>query len=320
VLHPWAARLTSAAAIGLAAAANVRGVRLGAAIVTASTAAKFGALLMLVAAAAVLGGTHGGSIQHLTAAPAATIAAGGIGAALVSIFWTYDGWGDVSFAAGEVDDPGRTLPRAIIAGTLGIIVIYLAANSAYLYVNSIDGIARSPLIAAETMQILFGSIGAAVVSVFVTISSFSSLNGSMLAAPRVFYAMAADGLFFPVMAREHATYRTPYVAIIFSAVLGTALVASQTFERLTSTFVLAIWPFYALSVAAIYRLRARRPDLARPYLARGYPWIPAVFIASVIWFVADAIATDPAPTLTTFALILAGVPVYIAAFGARRSS
>ena len=132
----------------------------------------------------------------------------------------------------------------------------------------------------------------------------------MLASPRVFFAMAADGLFFEGIGRVHSRFRTPYAAILLSATLGIALVLSQSFERLASTFVLAIWPFYALSVAAIYRLRRSRPAMSRPYRVIGYPVVPAIFIAAVVWFVVNALVNDPWPTLITFALILAGLPVY----------
>ena len=164
---------------------------------------------------------------------------------------------------------------------------------------------------------LFGRAGVVLVSMFVMISSFSSLNGSMLASPRIFFAMADDGLFFETIARVHPRYRTPYVAILLAAVLGIALVLSRSFEALTDTFVLAIWPFYALGVAAIYRLRRLRPDLARPYRAIGYPVVPAIFVIAVAGFVLNSLVHDPVPTGITFALILAGVPVYYLAFGAR---
>ena len=124
------------------------------------------------------------------------------------------------------------------------------------------------------MMALFGRTGVVLVSVFVMISSFSSLNGSMLASPRVFFAMADDGLFFESIAKVHPRFKTPYVAILLAAVLGMALVMSRSFEALTETFVLAIWPFYALGIAAIYRLRRLRPDMPRPYKAIGYPVVP----------------------------------------------
>jgi amino acid transporter len=242
-----------------------------------------------------------------------------MGLALVSVLWAYDGWGDLSFAAGEVKNPERTLPRAIVLGTLALIAIYVLTNVAYLYVIPITQIAdpRTPLVAADTMMALFGQTGVVLVSVFVMISSFSSLNGSMLASPRVFFALADDGLFFDVIARVHPRYKTPYVAIVIAALLGMALVMSRSFEALTDTFVLAIWPFYALGVAALYRLRRLRPDLHRPVRVIGYPVVPAIFIGSVIAFVVNSLINDPIPTAITFALILAGIPVYYAAFGSR---
>src|SRR5205823_4441788 len=217
-----------------------------------------------------LGGSHGGAAAHFTAPSTGPLSIGAMGLALVSVLWAYDGWADLSFASGEVKDPARNLPRAIILGTLALIALYVLTNLAYLYVLPIEAIGRSPLVAADTMLALFGRAGVVLVSMFVMISSFSSLNGSMLASPRVFFAMADDGLLFPAIAKVHQKYRTPYVAILVAALLGMALVMSRSFERLTNTFVLAIWPFYALGVAAIYPLRRRLPDLPRPYRAVGY--------------------------------------------------
>jgi amino acid transporter len=311
--HPLAARALAAAVIAGAAVANIRGARLGAAIVGWSTAAKFIALALLVGCSLALGGGHGASVAHFQASAsppaAASLGAGSLGLALVSILWAYDGFADVSFAGGEVENPRRNLPRAIILGTLAIIGLYVLTNVAYLYVLPIDAIGRSPLVAADVMQTLFGQVGVVLVSLFVMMSSFSSVNGSMLAAPRVFYAMAADGLFFKALARVHPRFETPYVAIILSAMLGMALVMSRSFEALTNTFVLALWPFYALSVAAIFRLRRLRPDLG-PHGVAGYPIVPAVFIAAVVCFLLNALVTDPIPTAATFALILAGLPVF----------
>jgi amino acid transporter len=317
VEHFVAARAFSAAAIAFAAMANIRGANVGAFIVGIATWAKFAALATLAGAAFLLGGSHGAAVSHLTTGTGAPLAVGSMGLALVSILWAYDGWADLSFASGEVKNPGWTLPRAILLGTGAILTVYLLANLAYLYVSPIDAVARSPLVAADTMLALFGRAGMVLVSVFVMISSFSSLNGSMLASPRVFFAMADDGLFFPAIAKIHPRYRTPYVAIVLAAVLGVALVMSRSFERLTDTFVLAIWPFYALGVGAIYRLRRNRPELPRPYRAMGYPIVPALFIGSVAAFVINSLVNDTTNSVITFALIFTGVPIYYFAFGRR---
>jgi amino acid transporter len=317
VEHYIAARSLSAAAIAFAAAVNIRGARLGAFIVGIATWAKFLALAVLAVSAFLLGSRHGASVTNLTTATGTPLALGSMGLALVSILWAYDGWADLSFASGEVKDPQRNLPRAIILGTIAIIVIYVTTNLAYLYVNPIEKVAQSQLVAADTMLAIFGRTGVVLVSMFVMISSFSSLNGSMLASPRVFFAMADDGMFFETIARVHPRYQTPYVAILLAGLLGMALVLSRGFEALTNTFVLAIWPFYALGVAAIYRLRRRRPELPRPYRAIGYPIVPAIFVTAVVAFVINAFVQEPLPTGITFALILAGVPVYVFVFATR---
>jgi basic amino acid/polyamine antiporter, APA family len=319
VEHVMGARTLSAIAILFAAAANIRGVKLGAAIVGLSTIAKFSALSLIAVAAFALRSRHGATISNLTAAATGPVTVGSLGLGLVSVLWAYDGFGDVSFAGGEVKDPERNLPRAILAGTTAIVVIYLLVNVAYLYVIPIEVAGRSPLVAADTMRALLGPIGAVLVSVFIAISTFGALNGSTLASPRVFFAMASDGLFFSRIAAVHPRYKTPHVSILLTALLGMALVLSRSFEDLTNTFVIAIWPFYALGVAAIFPLRARLAGSAARSQLAGSSLAPIVFIVAVIGFVGNALATDTIPTVATFAIILAGVPVYYFAFRTRRS-
>jgi amino acid transporter len=307
----------AAAAIIGAALINIRGVQLGAMFAAISTVAKFGALALLVVASFVLGGGAGATTANFTATGGA-VAPGLFGLALISVLWAYDGFADVAFAAGEVQDPQRTLPRAIIGGTVAIITIYLAANAAYLYVTPVEGIGQSRLIAADTMQAIFGRIGASAVSVVVMISTLGALIAIILTSPRVFFAMAEDRLFFKTLARVHPRYQTPHIAIALAAGLGVVFVLTRTFEQLADTFVLSIWPFYGLAVAGLYRLRRRRPDLPRPYRVPGYPFVPAVFVAAVIYLVANALISDPIWTGLTFGIVLAGIPVYYVAF-ARRS-
>lgn len=296
-----------------AAVVNIRGVQLGAAIAGVSTLAKFSALALLVLVSAALGGGAGASTAHFTAA-AGPVDAGLFGLALISVLWAYDGFADLSFAAGEVANPGRNLPRAIVAGTVAIVAIYLAANTAYLYVSPIEQVATSPLVAADTMQAIFGPIGVALVSVVVTISTFGALMSVMLTAPRVFFAMADDRLFFRRVAAVHPRYGTPHVAIALAAALGVAFVLTRTFEQLADTFVLSIWPFYGLAIAGLYRLRRTRPELPRPYTVPGYPVLPGVFVAAVVYLVGNALVSDPLWTGVTLLIILAGVPVYYVAF------
>ncbi len=310
---PAATDYIAAAAIVFAAAVNIRGVQLGATLAGISTVAKFGALAFLVATSFLFGASGGATVANFTA-DAPPVAPGLFGLALVSVLWAYDGFADLSFAAGEVKDPQRTLPRAIVGGTIAIITIYLLANAAYLYVSPVSRVAESPLIAADTMQAIFGRAGVALVSVVVTVSTFGALIAIMLSAPRIFFAMADDRLFFAAVASVHPKYKTPWVAISLAAVLGVAFVLTRTFEQLADTFVLSIWPFYGVAIAGLYRLRRTRPDLPRPYKVPGYPLLPAVFIAGVVYLVGNALIADPLWTTVTFGIVLAGVPVYYALF------
>ena len=316
--HPLLAELVSASAIVIAASANIVGARIGAAIVNASSSAKFVALVGLAGVALFLGGAHGASTANF--ASTAPVTASGFGLALVSVLWAYDGFGDVSFAGGEVIRPDRTLPRAIIGGTMAVVVAYVLVNVGYVYVLSTPSVAKSPLVAADTMTAIVGPAGAALVSLLVAVSTFGALNADFLGSPRVFFAMADDGLFFRAVARVHPRFRTPHVAIMLTAAMSVILVFSRSFEALTETFVIAIWPFYGLCVAGIFRLRRLRPDLKRPYRVAGYPIVPAVFLIAVVGFLLNALMSEPVATGITFAIILAGLPVYWVAFGRRASN
>jgi amino acid transporter len=319
VANPRMADYLAAGAIIFAGATNIVGVQLGALFAGLSTIAKFGALALLVLASFLMGGGVGASATNL-ASNSAAIDAGVFGLALISVMWAYDGFADLTFASGEVKDPQRNLPRAIIIGTVMIIAIYLLANAAYLYVNPIGVMATSPLIAADTMGALFGQAGVSFVAVVVMISTFGSLMGSMLASPRIFFAMADDRLLFEPIARVHPKWKTPHVAIGLACVLGVAMVMTQTFEQLTDTFVLAMWPFYALSVAAIYTLRKSQPQLDRPYQVIGYPFVPAVFVAAAIYLVVNALMTEPVWTSITFGVVLLGLPVYYFSFAKKNQT
>ena len=316
IANPRMADYLAAGAILFAGATNIVGVQLGALFAGLSTITKFGALALMVLASFLMGGSVGASFTNLAGNNAA-VDAGVFGLALISVMWAYDGFADLTFASGEVKDPQRNLPRAIIIGTVLIIAIYLLANAAYLYVNPIGVMAKSRLIAADTMGALFGQIGVSFVAVVVMISTFGSLMGSMLASPRIFFAMADDNLLFEPIARVHPRWKTPHVAIGLASLLGVAMVMTQTFEQLTDTFVLAMWPFYAMSVAAIYTLRKSQPQLNRPYKVVGYPFVPAVFVAAAVYLVINALMTQPLWTTVTFGVVLLGLPVYWIFFARR---
>lgn len=311
--HEILARAIAAGAIIFAAAVNIRGASLGALVAGLSTMTKFGALAILVIASLVLGASHGATLDNLSST-AGPVQSGQFGLALILVLFAYDGFADLSFASGEVKDPKRNLPRALVLGTIAITAIYVLTNVAYLYVSPIGKVASSRLIAADTMAAIVGSAGVAFISFVVMVSTFGSLNGSMLASPRIFFAMAEDGLFFKTLAKVHPKYHTPHIAIALAAVLGILLVLARTYEQLADMFVTAIWPFYAFSVAAIYRLRRTRPDLERPYRVAGYPVVPAIFIGGVVYLIANALVNNTRDTTILLAVILTGVPVYYALF------
>ena len=325
--NPMAVHLIAAAAILLVAVFNLIGVRLGALVQNLTTGTKYIALLLLVLVAFIIGG------QHDWTPPAAPVAVGSttsvtmFGLALVSILWVYDGWADLTYVSGEVKRPERNLPLALIIGTLAVILIYVLANLAYLHLLDVGQIANSKLVAADTAKRSIGGIGETLVSIAVMISAFGTLNGSILTGPRIFFAMADDGLFFKKIASVHPRFQTPHVAILLTAIPAMGLVMLQQFEQLADTFVLGIWPFYAIGVGAVYALRRKRKDLQRPYKTLGYPITPALFILVVMFLLGNALADDlryylalwsgvtspPAGSgaLMVFGIILLVIPVYL---------
>jgi amino acid transporter len=235
--------------------------------------------------------------------------------ALVSVLWAYDGWADLAFISGEVENPGRNLPRALIWGTVAVIVIYLLANIAYLGVMSVEEVRHSKLVAADVAMRLVGPAGVTFVAITVMLSTLGTLNGSILTNPRVFFAMAADGMLFRKVADVHPRFQTPYVAITLTAVLGIVFVMLRTFEQLADTFVTAILPFYALGVASIFVFRKRSSADYRPtFRTPLYPLTPILFVLAAMYLLVNALI-DPVsrwPTLSIFVVILLGVPVYYA--------
>ncbi len=297
---------------------NYRGVRTGALVQNVTTVAKYGGLLFIVMLALALGLPRTGGANFTPATPPGSFAVGAFGLALVSALWAFDGWADLSFVGGEVENPRRNLPRALIIGTIAVIAIYLLANVAYLSVMSVSEIRASKLVAADVAQRLIGAPGVVFVAVTVMLSTFGTLNGTLMTAPRIFFAMADDGLFFRPVAKVHPKYDSPYVAIVLTALLGVAFVMLRTFEQLADQFVTAIVPFYALAVASVFTLR-RRADWAPPFRTPGYPVVPILFVLATLYLLGNAII-DPSSrgaTLATLGIVAAGVPVYYLTVGRR---
>jgi amino acid transporter len=308
-LSPAQVRYVAAGAIVLIGVINYIGVQRAAAVMTFATVAKYTAVMAL----GVLAFTaNSGSASHFTPAWGSGVHPSLLATALISVMWTYDGWADLSFMGGEVKNPQRTLPLALVLGTLCVMLVYLVVNIGFMYVLPLPEMAHSKLIAATAAERipLFGGFGAAIIAAVVIVSTFSGLNGSMMTGPRIFFAMADRGLFFRGVARVSPRFKSPSVAIWLATVLGVIYVLQNDFAQLADKFILGIWPFYAMAVAGVYVLRRKRPDLERPYRAVGYPVIPALFLLASLGMVANALITDPVNTGVTLGIIIAGAPIY----------
>jgi amino acid transporter len=235
-----------------------------------------------------------------------------IATALIPVMWTYDGWADLAFIGGEISNPQRTLPRALIAGCLSVALVYLLINLAFIYVLPLPQMAGSKLIATTvaTRIPLLAGVGTGLIAGLVMLATFSGLNGSMMVGARVFFAMGDRGLFFRAVARISPRFDSPSVAIAICTALGVVYVLPNDFAQLADKFILGLWPFYALTVAAVFVLRRRRPDLPRPYRVWGYPFVPAVFLFASAGMVVNALVTDPVNTGVTLLIIAVGFPVY----------
>ncbi|MGQ0561480.1 MAG: APC family permease [Gemmatimonadota bacterium] len=302
-------RWLAIAAIVLLALANVRSVVFASAIVNVTTAAKIVALAGVALIAFAFGNpAQGALVEPFAFAPNSW---GGFGVALIAVLWAYDGWADLTFVAGEVKDPERTMPRALLLGTGLVVLLYLLVNLAYLYVLPTADMAGSEIVAADAARRIFGAVGASVIAALVMLSAFGALTGSTLTGPRILYAMADDGLFFRPIAWVHRKYQTPYTAILLTSGLGVGYVSIRGFERLAGDFILGIWPFYALAVGAVFILRRRRPELERPYRTAGYPLVPIVFLLASVLLLGNSLIEQPSSTLLDFGIILIGIPVYM---------
>lgn len=305
------AQVAAAVFIVLVAVVNYRGVHLGALVQNVSTVLKLGALLALVTLGLVLVPSHELAAAAAPVPVEALAPAAGFGLAMVSILWAYDGWADLAFVGGEVKDPQRVLPLALVTGTAVVVLSYLLANFVYLHLVPLERMAGSPLIAADAAWRVLGGAGVVFVSAAVMVSTFGTLNGSMMTGPRIFYAMAEDGLFFRPLAAVHPRFGTPAASIVLAAVLGVIFVSIRTFAELADQFIIGIWPFYALAVAAVVVLRRRRPDAERPYRVWGYPVTPAVFLVATLYLLGNYAVTETRIFAIDLAVVLTGVPVYL---------
>lgn len=308
-LGAFQVRETAALIIVVVGLLNYVGVRRAAAVLSATTYAKYGAVVALALLAC---SARGATAAHFTPFWGGAVSLSLLATALVPVMWTYDGWADLALIGGEVSNPQRTLPRALIAGSASVALVYLLVNLAFIYVLPLPQMAASTLIATTvaTRIPLLAGVGTALIAGLVMLATFSGLNASMMVGARIFFAMADRGLLFRAIARVSPRFDSPSVAIWLCTGLGVVYVLQNDFAQLADKFILGIWPFYALTVAAVFVLRRRRPELPRPYRVWGYPVVPAAFLLASAGMVANALLTDPANTGVTLLIISAGLPVY----------
>ncbi|PYR95128.1 MAG: amino acid permease [Acidobacteria bacterium] len=301
------------AALVVLSVVNYLGVKPGSRVLNVLVLLKVAALAILIGAGFLVA-AHSTWLQEVRAASAATpstIVA--FGAALVPILFAYGGWQNANYVAEEIEDPRRNLPLSLIAGTVAVIAIYVTANLVYIRTLGLTGLAGTATPAADVARRVFGAPGDLFVSAAIAISTFGFLNLSILAPTRVYYAMSADRVFVPALARLHPRFQTPGLAIIVQSTWSCLLALSGTYDRLLNYVVFADWIFFGLTVATVLVFRRTLPLDRRPpgtYRAPGYPIVPLLFCAISAAIVLSVVRADPVSAARGATLIALGIPVY----------
>ncbi|MFH1016689.1 MAG: amino acid permease [Pseudomonadota bacterium] len=315
-------KLLAVTAILIVSIINYLGVRLTSVVQNFLTSIKVLALMLIAVAALVFYRNIGGGTAAEVFPNTLQLSFwSAFGLALVVAFWASDGWSEITNVAGEIRDPARTIPLALLIGTVLIVVLYMLVNGAYLHVLGVSGVQASDRVAADTMIRVLGPLGGSLISIAVVISTLGSLNGTTLTGPRIYFAMAVDGLFFPWAKKVDPKYRSPSIAIALQALLAVPLVITWRFEQLATFFVFVSLIFYALVASAVFRLR-RMPGVpaAGGYKTWGYPVTPVFFLLVAAGILINTAVRAPLQAIMTFAILLSGVPVFFLWKGRRKES
>jgi basic amino acid/polyamine antiporter, APA family len=310
---PFALKTESVIAAGsviLITAINLRSVKVAAWLQNLTALAYLFAVLGIVAVGFAWG--HG-SWSHFNSAPKngwMPITAAGIGVAMIPLFYSYDGWEFLSWVGGEIKDPRRNLPLALILGIVLIIVTYLLANAVYLYALTPAQLAQTTTPAAAAMGILFSSDVGRWLSLFIAAISFGSASVVVLGGARIYYSMAQDGAFFRAMTRLHPRWKTPVTSLLAQCAWVCILILSSRYDQLYTCFIFMMTLTYAMTVGAVLVLRHTQPDRPRPYRCFGYPWLPIVYLVVASGFVISTFIAKPRESIIGLALALLGVPLY----------
>jgi APA family basic amino acid/polyamine antiporter len=310
----WTIKLLAILTILCLTWVNYVGVKMGSLVLNIFTSLKVVALVALIVAGLFFAALH--REYFLPVVPENTVLdiswVSTFMFALVSALFTYGGWQNIGFIAGELKNPQRNLPLSMVVGVTAVIVIYMLVNLVFVNVLGVPNMAASRLVASDAMEGLWGSAGGSFVSLLIMVSSFGITNAIIMVSPRVYYAMAKDGLFIPQLARVHPRYKTPHVALVFQAIWASVIVlASGTFQQIMNYVVFMDWLFLAMAVYCIYVLRKKYPNAPRPYKAWGYPLTPALFILLSSLVVVNTLVRAPVESGIGIAIVLTGVPIYI---------
>lgn len=309
-LSPMVKKVIAVVLIGVMMIINVGGTRQSASVQNWATGIKVAAILLMsgllfalgnapVSPAALWPSSLGGSFFSA------------VGVAMISVLWAYEGWQYVTFSGGEALDPQRALPRAITLGTASLIVIYMIANFAYLAALGPERVAASDRVAGEAVAAVIGPWAGRAIAVAIIISMYSAAHATVITAPRVYYSMARDGVFFARLADVHKRFGTPAIAIVASCIWSMVLAATGTFEQLLTYVVFVGWIFYALGAASVIVLRYKRPDVPRPFRVPGYPVTPILFVLAAIAIVGNTIVTNPLQAAIGLGVVFLGAPAYL---------
>ena len=312
----WTQRAVAIGCIAFLTAMNIVGVRVGGRIQVVFTIAKVAGVVLLIAIGLTLDGGAGGLSPMLPdISTSGSIAAFGV--AMIVALFAYNGWWYSTFVAGEVRDPERSIPLSIIGGMALVLTVYLLANIVYLTVLPFEVLQASQRPAADVMTMLLGPRGGDLIAAAVMLSAFGTVNAQLLSVPRVYFAMARDGLFFDAVARVHPRYRSPAVAIALQGIVASALVLTGTFQQIITYTAFPNYTFLTLGVIALIVLRRREPDLPRPFRVPLYPFTPLLFIAIFGWYLVNSLQYSFRDTMVGIVLTLAGLPLYF--YWTRRS-
>jgi len=308
-------QLTAAVSVLALTAVNWLGVRQGALVQNVATALKFGALLVLVAigltASPPVSPAWGASLP-----PRSLVAALGVG--LVAVLWTYDGWYVLTFSAGEMRRPERTLPRGLLLGVAAVAALYLAINWVYLRTLDVPTLARTSRVGEASAVALLGPGAGRAVTLVILLSMFGCLAANILCCARIYLPMAEDGLFFRALARIHPRHRTPSASLLAQGALAAVIALSGTYAELYTTVVFAGVLFHAATATAVFVLRRTRPHAERPFRAWGHPWTTGAFVAACLVVASVTLLQAPVRSLLGLGLIAAGLPAYAFWSRARR--